>query len=164
RLLRASRDGCGGHRNAHGWLVQREQVLLAGGGSPGVAAARLRAALRSGRCVGSHGCGSAFVHIDRQCLGTVVAGLAAPRGLRVLASGQLPATPSRPASKTGVAIADSAGAAPAADHWGGDGGMVTPGSGLLKGLSVTLRTMTRRSITEQYPDVKPELPPRSRGV
>ncbi|MFL6070287.1 MAG: NuoI/complex I 23 kDa subunit family protein [Actinomycetes bacterium] len=42
--------------------------------------------------------------------------------------------------------------------------MVTPGSGLLKGLSVTLRTMTRRSITEQYPDVKPELPPRSRGV
>jgi NADH-quinone oxidoreductase subunit I len=42
--------------------------------------------------------------------------------------------------------------------------MVTPGAGLLKGLSVTLRTMTRRSITEQYPDVKPELPPRSRGV
>jgi NADH-quinone oxidoreductase subunit I len=42
--------------------------------------------------------------------------------------------------------------------------MVTPGSGLLKGLGVTLKSMTRRSITEQYPDVKPELPPRSRGV
>jgi NADH-quinone oxidoreductase subunit I len=36
--------------------------------------------------------------------------------------------------------------------------------GLLKGLAVTLRTMTRRSVTRQYPEVKPELPPRSRGV
>lgn len=39
-----------------------------------------------------------------------------------------------------------------------------PGHGLVKGLGVTLRTMTRRSITGQYPDNKPELPPRSRGV
>jgi NADH-quinone oxidoreductase subunit I len=39
-----------------------------------------------------------------------------------------------------------------------------PGSGLAKGLAVTLRTMTRRSHTQQYPDVSPELPPRSRGV
>lgn len=38
------------------------------------------------------------------------------------------------------------------------------GTGLLKGLGVTFRSMTRRSVTEQYPDVKPELPPRSRGV
>jgi NADH-quinone oxidoreductase subunit I len=38
------------------------------------------------------------------------------------------------------------------------------GLGLLKGLSVTFRTMTRRTVTQQYPDVKPELPPRSRGV
>lgn len=38
------------------------------------------------------------------------------------------------------------------------------GLGLLKGLGVTLRTMTRRSVTRQYPDVKPDLPPRSRGV
>ncbi|MCE7002733.1 NADH-quinone oxidoreductase subunit I [Kibdelosporangium philippinense] len=36
--------------------------------------------------------------------------------------------------------------------------------GLLKGLVVTLRTMTRRSVTRQYPEAKPELPPRSRGV
>ncbi|SMD18041.1 NuoI/complex I 23 kDa subunit family protein [Kibdelosporangium aridum] len=36
--------------------------------------------------------------------------------------------------------------------------------GLLKGLAVTLRTMTRRSVTRQYPEVKPELPARSRGV
>jgi NADH-quinone oxidoreductase subunit I len=38
------------------------------------------------------------------------------------------------------------------------------GLGLLKGLSVTFRAMTRRSVTQQYPDVQPELPPRSRGV
>jgi NADH-quinone oxidoreductase subunit I len=39
-----------------------------------------------------------------------------------------------------------------------------PGGGLAKGLAITLRTMTRRSHTQQYPDVSPELPPRSRGV
>jgi NADH-quinone oxidoreductase subunit I len=38
------------------------------------------------------------------------------------------------------------------------------GSGLARGLAVTLRAMTRRSVTRQYPDVAPELPPRSRGV
>ncbi|PJE98203.1 NADH-quinone oxidoreductase subunit I [Streptomyces carminius] len=42
--------------------------------------------------------------------------------------------------------------------------MAVPGSGLAKGLAVTLRTMTRRSVTAHYPDVQPELPPRSRGV
>src|SRR5258708_31599619 len=44
------------------------------------------------------------------------------------------------------------------------GAVALPGSGLAKGLAVTLRTMTRRSITRQYPDVQPDLPPRSRGV
>ncbi|MBB5938107.1 NuoI/complex I 23 kDa subunit family protein [Streptomyces zagrosensis] len=39
-----------------------------------------------------------------------------------------------------------------------------PGSGLAKGLAVTLRTMTRKTKTAQYPDALPELPPRSRGV
>jgi len=39
-----------------------------------------------------------------------------------------------------------------------------PGAGLAKGLAVTLRTMTKRSHTRQYPDVEPDLPPRSRGV
>ncbi|MCF3963510.1 NuoI/complex I 23 kDa subunit family protein [Streptomyces fuscigenes] len=39
-----------------------------------------------------------------------------------------------------------------------------PGSGLAKGLAVTLRTMTRKTVTEQYPEALPELPPRSRGV
>jgi NADH-quinone oxidoreductase subunit I len=39
-----------------------------------------------------------------------------------------------------------------------------PGSGLVKGLAVTARTMTRRAHTHQYPDVEPDLPPRSRGV
>ncbi|WP_067495744.1 NADH-quinone oxidoreductase subunit I [Actinoplanes sp. TFC3] len=40
----------------------------------------------------------------------------------------------------------------------------TPGKGLVNGLAVTLKTMTRRSSTQQYPDVQPDLPPRSRGV
>ncbi|WP_433793272.1 NuoI/complex I 23 kDa subunit family protein [Actinoplanes sp. CA-252034] len=39
-----------------------------------------------------------------------------------------------------------------------------PGKGLLDGLAVTLKTMTRRAGTQQYPDVQPDLPPRSRGV
>ena len=39
-----------------------------------------------------------------------------------------------------------------------------PGWGLVKGLAVTLRTMTSRSVTAHYPDAQPELPPRSRGV
>jgi NADH-quinone oxidoreductase subunit I len=39
-----------------------------------------------------------------------------------------------------------------------------PGAGLARGLMVTMRTMSRRSVTRQYPDAKPELPPRSRGV
>src|SRR6266516_6847179 len=42
--------------------------------------------------------------------------------------------------------------------------MGVPGSGLANGLAVTLRTMTRRSHTRQYPDVEPDLPPRARGV
>ncbi len=39
-----------------------------------------------------------------------------------------------------------------------------PGAGLARGLAITLRTMTRRAHTRQYPDTKPALPPRSRGV
>lgn len=39
-----------------------------------------------------------------------------------------------------------------------------PGAGLAQGLSVTLGNLVRRSGTQQYPDVSPELPPRSRGV
>ena len=42
--------------------------------------------------------------------------------------------------------------------------MNIPGSGLVKGLAVTLRQMTRRSVTAHYPDAMPQLPPRSRGV
>jgi formate hydrogenlyase subunit 6/NADH:ubiquinone oxidoreductase subunit I len=39
-----------------------------------------------------------------------------------------------------------------------------PGRGLLKGLLVTLKHMLSRSVTQQYPHVKPDLPPRTRGV
>ncbi len=42
--------------------------------------------------------------------------------------------------------------------------MSLPGVGLVKGLAVTMRNMTRRSVTAHYPDALPELPPRSRGV
>jgi NADH-quinone oxidoreductase subunit I len=45
-----------------------------------------------------------------------------------------------------------------------DGERGAPGKGLVQGLAVTLKTMTKRSATRQYPDVEPELPPRSRGV
>ncbi len=38
------------------------------------------------------------------------------------------------------------------------------GLGLLKGLGVTLKTMLRPAVTQQYPHVKPKLPPRTRGV
>src|SRR5919201_1399544 len=39
-----------------------------------------------------------------------------------------------------------------------------PGIGLIKGLGVTLKHMLQPSITQQYPDEKPNLPARSRGV
>ncbi|MPZ24533.1 MAG: 4Fe-4S dicluster domain-containing protein [Dehalococcoidia bacterium] len=39
-----------------------------------------------------------------------------------------------------------------------------PQIGLLKGLGVTLKTMMSPSTTQQYPHVKPDLPPRTRGV
>src|SRR5207249_7254827 len=39
-----------------------------------------------------------------------------------------------------------------------------PGTGLIKGLGVTLKHMLQPSITQQYPDEKPNLPPRTRGV
>ena len=41
---------------------------------------------------------------------------------------------------------------------------MTFGQGLLTGLRVTWGNLTRRSVTAQYPDAKPELPLRSRGV
>ncbi len=38
------------------------------------------------------------------------------------------------------------------------------GLGLLKGLGVTVKHLLQRSVTQQYPEVKPDLPPRTRGV
>jgi formate hydrogenlyase subunit 6/NADH:ubiquinone oxidoreductase subunit I len=45
-----------------------------------------------------------------------------------------------------------------------DGGAAMPGVGLVKGLGVTLKTMLHPAVTQQYPEVKPDLPPRTRGV
>ena len=42
--------------------------------------------------------------------------------------------------------------------------VIGPAFGLVKGLTVTLRTMTKRAVTQQYPHVVPDLPPRTRGV
>jgi len=42
--------------------------------------------------------------------------------------------------------------------------LIGPAYGLAKGLSVTLKTMTRRAVTQQYPHQVPDLPPRTRGV
>jgi NADH-quinone oxidoreductase subunit I len=42
--------------------------------------------------------------------------------------------------------------------------MTVPQIGLLKGLAVTLKTMLKPATTAQYPHVKPDLPPRTRGV
>ncbi|HET8616876.1 MAG TPA: NADH-quinone oxidoreductase subunit I [Actinomycetales bacterium] len=53
--------------------------------------------------------------------------------------------------------ADSARSAPASGRQN-----LLPG--LLKGLAVTAKTMVRPSHTAEYPDVEPDLPPRSRGV
>ena len=39
-----------------------------------------------------------------------------------------------------------------------------PQIGLLKGLALTLKTMLKPATTAQYPHVKPDLPPRTRGV
>jgi len=39
-----------------------------------------------------------------------------------------------------------------------------PKLGLLKGLALTLKTAPQRATTQQYPFVKPDLPPRTRGV
>ena len=42
--------------------------------------------------------------------------------------------------------------------------VIGPAFGLVKGLTVTMRTMTKRAVTQQYPHVMPDLPPRTRGV
>jgi NADH-quinone oxidoreductase subunit I len=39
-----------------------------------------------------------------------------------------------------------------------------PKLGLLQGLGITLKTMLTPAVTAQYPHVKPDLPPRTRGV
>ena len=38
------------------------------------------------------------------------------------------------------------------------------GQGLIKGLGVTLKHMLRPAVPQQYPEEKPDLPPRTRGV
>jgi NADH-quinone oxidoreductase subunit I len=42
--------------------------------------------------------------------------------------------------------------------------MSIPGKGLAEGLKVTLTSLGRRAVTQEYPHQRPALPPRSRGV
>jgi formate hydrogenlyase subunit 6/NADH:ubiquinone oxidoreductase subunit I len=51
-----------------------------------------------------------------------------------------------------------------ADVRGPDGEPKATGLGLVKGLAVTLKHALRPSITQEYPEEKPNLPPRTRGV
>jgi NADH-quinone oxidoreductase subunit I len=46
----------------------------------------------------------------------------------------------------------------------GAGGAPGAGAGLVRGLVTTARALLRPATTQEYPDVEPELPPRSRGV
>jgi NADH-quinone oxidoreductase subunit I len=46
----------------------------------------------------------------------------------------------------------------------GPGGGPGLGLGLVRGLATTARALVRPAHTQEYPDVLPELPPRSRGV
>jgi NADH-quinone oxidoreductase subunit I len=55
-------------------------------------------------------------------------------------------------------VGPSAGRAPAVKRRG------LPGLGLIKGLMVTLKHALQPSITQEYPDEKPDLPARTRGV
>jgi NADH-quinone oxidoreductase subunit I len=57
-----------------------------------------------------------------------------------------------------------AAAAPSSPR--GAGGAIGQGvgGGLLRGLATTARTLLRPATTQEYPDVEPQLPPRSRGV
>jgi NADH-quinone oxidoreductase subunit I len=50
------------------------------------------------------------------------------------------------------------------DHSRADAARRGVGAGLLKGLVTTAKVMLRPSHTTEYPDVRPDLPPRSRGV
>jgi NADH-quinone oxidoreductase subunit I len=45
-----------------------------------------------------------------------------------------------------------------------DGEPSANGTGLVKGLAVTLKHMLRPAVTQRYPEVKPDLPARTRGV
>jgi formate hydrogenlyase subunit 6/NADH:ubiquinone oxidoreductase subunit I len=45
-----------------------------------------------------------------------------------------------------------------------DGEPTASGAGLVKGLAVTLKHMLRPAVTQQYPEVKPDLPARTRSV
>jgi NADH-quinone oxidoreductase subunit I len=62
-----------------------------------------------------------------------------------------PGSGSEPHGRHGERLPDESGVGP-------------PGTGLFKGLAVTLKTMLKPAITQQYPHEKPDLPARTRGV
>ena len=60
----------------------------------------------------------------------------------------------------GLPVNASGQAEPPGDRGAGPGF----GRGLVKGLVTTARVLMRTTNTAEYPDVRPDLPPRSRGV
>ena len=61
-------------------------------------------------------------------------------------------------------VAGPAGPVTAPGAGAGRGSSSSHGLGMLKGLATTARSLLRPTHTAEYPDVKPDLPPRSRGV
>src|SRR3954470_16185953 len=91
---------------------------------------------------------------------------------RDLGAGELPTAAGGPAAEVRLGRARARCARTGSPHRCRQGRDVTdetrkkklPGSGLAKGLGVTLKSMTAPSVTQEYPHQRPDLPPRSRGV
>src|SRR3954471_10255705 len=91
---------------------------------------------------------------------------------RDLGAGELPTAAGGPAAEVRLGRARSGRARAGRAHGCRQGRDMTdetrkkkfPGSGLAKGLGVTLKSMTAPSVTQEYPHQRPDLPPRSRGV
>ena len=65
---------------------------------------------------------------------------------------------------SGSGAGSGSGSGTGAGSGSGSGSGAGLGGGLVRGLATTARALLRPAHTTEYPDVKPDLPPRSRGV